>query len=55
MIGVQARQNIETGISERRVMLADVDRVERRDLVTRLQQLTGPVMAKGLEDTAFYR
>jgi (1->4)-alpha-D-glucan 1-alpha-D-glucosylmutase len=28
---------------------------ERRDFVMRLQQLTGPVMAKGLEDTAFYR
>jgi (1->4)-alpha-D-glucan 1-alpha-D-glucosylmutase len=28
---------------------------ERRTLVTRLQQLTGPVMAKGTEDTAFYR
>lgn len=30
-------------------------RVERRDFVLRFQQLTGPVMAKGLEDTAFYR
>jgi len=28
---------------------------ERRDFVLRLQQLTGPVMAKGVEDTAFYR
>jgi (1->4)-alpha-D-glucan 1-alpha-D-glucosylmutase len=28
---------------------------ERRDFVMRFQQLTGPVMAKGLEDTAFYR
>jgi (1->4)-alpha-D-glucan 1-alpha-D-glucosylmutase len=27
----------------------------RRDFVLRLQQLTGPVMAKGVEDTAFYR
>jgi (1->4)-alpha-D-glucan 1-alpha-D-glucosylmutase len=35
--------------------LSDVDRFERREFVTRLQQLTGPVMAKGLEDTAFYR
>ena len=26
-----------------------------RELVLRLQQLTGPVMAKGMEDTAFYR
>jgi (1->4)-alpha-D-glucan 1-alpha-D-glucosylmutase len=30
-------------------------RAERRDFVLRLQQLTGPVMAKGVEDTAFYR
>ncbi|MCC6997178.1 MAG: malto-oligosyltrehalose synthase [Deltaproteobacteria bacterium] len=28
---------------------------ERRELVLRLQQLTGPVMAKAVEDTAFYR
>ncbi len=27
----------------------------RRDFVLRFQQITGPVMAKGLEDTAFYR
>jgi len=27
----------------------------RRDFVLSLQQFTGPVMAKGLEDTAFYR
>ncbi|HEV3021352.1 MAG TPA: malto-oligosyltrehalose synthase, partial [Pirellulales bacterium] len=30
-------------------------RHERRDFVLRFQQLTGPVMAKGWEDTAFYR
>jgi (1->4)-alpha-D-glucan 1-alpha-D-glucosylmutase len=35
--------------------LAEVDREERRDFVRRLQQLAGPVMAKGLEDTASYR
>lgn len=28
---------------------------ERKDFCMRFQQLTGPVMAKGLEDTAFYR
>jgi (1->4)-alpha-D-glucan 1-alpha-D-glucosylmutase len=28
---------------------------ERRTLVTRFQQLTGPVVAKGIEDTVFYR
>jgi (1->4)-alpha-D-glucan 1-alpha-D-glucosylmutase len=27
----------------------------RREFVLRVQQLTGPVMAKGVEDTAFYR
>ena len=35
--------------------LEPADRDERRELVLRLQQLTAPVMAKGLEDTAFYR
>jgi (1->4)-alpha-D-glucan 1-alpha-D-glucosylmutase len=35
--------------------IGDIDRVERRLFVMRFQQLTGPVMAKGLEDTAFYR
>ncbi len=30
-------------------------KVERRLFVMRFQQLTGPVMAKGVEDTAFYR
>ena len=28
---------------------------ERHDFVMRFQQITGPVMAKGIEDTAFYR
>jgi len=35
--------------------LSDADRADRREFVLRLQQLTGPVMAKGLEDTVFYR
>ena len=35
--------------------LGDAERAERREFVLRFQQLTGPVMAKGLEDTAFYR
>jgi (1->4)-alpha-D-glucan 1-alpha-D-glucosylmutase len=30
------------------------DRMEWLDFVMRFQQITGPVMAKGLEDTAFY-
>jgi len=35
--------------------ISDADRAERRLFVMRFQQLTAPVMAKGLEDTAFYR
>jgi (1->4)-alpha-D-glucan 1-alpha-D-glucosylmutase len=35
--------------------LSETEHAERRELVMRLQQLTGPVMAKGLEDTVFYR
>jgi (1->4)-alpha-D-glucan 1-alpha-D-glucosylmutase len=35
--------------------LDEMQRAERRDFVMRFQQLTGPVMAKGLEDTASYR
>ena len=30
--------------------LSDIARIERREFVLRVQQLTGPVMAKGLED-----
>lgn len=35
--------------------LDDDARRARRDFVLKLQQLTGPVMAKGVEDTAMYR
>jgi (1->4)-alpha-D-glucan 1-alpha-D-glucosylmutase len=35
--------------------ISDTERAERRLFVMRFQQLTGPVMAKGQEDTAFYR
>jgi (1->4)-alpha-D-glucan 1-alpha-D-glucosylmutase len=35
--------------------LAEEEITERRNFVLRFQQLTGPVMAKGMEDTAFYR
>jgi (1->4)-alpha-D-glucan 1-alpha-D-glucosylmutase len=35
--------------------LSDEERSERREFVMRFQQFTGPVMAKGLEDTTFYR
>src|SRR5262249_58201417 len=33
----------------------EADRAERLDLVLRFQQTTGPVTAKGYEDTALYR
>ena len=35
--------------------LPEHQRKERREFVMRFQQLTGPVAAKGIEDTAFYR
>jgi (1->4)-alpha-D-glucan 1-alpha-D-glucosylmutase len=35
--------------------LSDSQREARADFVKRFQQLTGPVTAKGVEDTAFYR
>jgi (1->4)-alpha-D-glucan 1-alpha-D-glucosylmutase len=37
------------------VMTAVIADPEARDLARRIQQFTGPVMAKGLEDTALYR
>jgi len=33
----------------------EAQRQERREFIMSFQQFTGPVMAKGLEDTAFYR
>jgi (1->4)-alpha-D-glucan 1-alpha-D-glucosylmutase len=35
--------------------LSEEEKEERRDFLLRFQQFTGPVMAKGIEDTAFYR
>lgn len=35
--------------------VTEEDRQERREFVMRFQQITAPVMAKGVEDTAFYR
>ncbi|HEU0179779.1 MAG TPA: malto-oligosyltrehalose synthase [Blastocatellia bacterium] len=40
---------------ERAEIIDDGWRRERREFVMRFQQLTGPVAAKGIEDTAFYR
>ncbi|MGH9768276.1 MAG: malto-oligosyltrehalose synthase [Blastocatellia bacterium] len=35
--------------------LTEAERDARRDFILSFQQLSGPVMAKGVEDTAFYR
>jgi (1->4)-alpha-D-glucan 1-alpha-D-glucosylmutase len=35
--------------------LSEAQQAERRNFVMRFQQITAPVMAKGIEDTAFYR
>lgn len=35
--------------------ISEDQKKEREEFVMRFQQLTGPVMAKGIEDTAFYR
>jgi len=40
---------------ERHEIIDGDGRRERREFVMRFQQLTGPVTAKGIEDTAFYR
>ena len=55
-------QRARSSTSSRSVLLLETPRAwtrpsvaERREFVLRFQQLTGPVMAKGLEDTAFYR
>jgi (1->4)-alpha-D-glucan 1-alpha-D-glucosylmutase len=47
-IGSLLLLNHPSGLSEKQV-------AERREFVMHFQQLTGPVMAKGVEDTAFYR
>ena len=39
----------------RAILLGEVEEAEARGLRMRFQQLTGPVAAKGEEDTAFYR
>jgi (1->4)-alpha-D-glucan 1-alpha-D-glucosylmutase len=38
----------------RRILFGEDESPEARDFVMRLQQYTGPVMAKGMEDTALY-
>ncbi len=39
----------------RQVLLLQIDGPAEREMVQRFQQVTGPVMAKAVEDTAFYR
>jgi (1->4)-alpha-D-glucan 1-alpha-D-glucosylmutase len=46
-----ARANVSEDL--RRILL--LERPGHEDFVVRFQQTTGPVMAKGVEDTAFYR
>nr|MBA3310463.1 malto-oligosyltrehalose synthase [Nocardioidaceae bacterium] len=52
-----ARPALTDEVDLLRRLLADVDTTSPagRDLVVRFQQVCGPVMAKGVEDTTFYR
>jgi (1->4)-alpha-D-glucan 1-alpha-D-glucosylmutase len=45
----------DSDVVERPEIIDDEGRRERREFVMRFQQLTGPVAAKGIEDTACYR
>lgn len=38
----------------RRILLLEIDQLAENNLAMRFQQVTGPVMAKGVEDTLFY-
>ena len=49
------RRAAEIEIVQRLVLAEGPTGPEARELVTRFQQTCGPVMAKGVEDTAFYR
>ena len=51
------RPDIDRGLLDllRRVLLLEVPGDAAAELAVRFQQLTAPVMAKGVEDTAFYR
>jgi (1->4)-alpha-D-glucan 1-alpha-D-glucosylmutase len=52
-----ARKDLEPELFDflRDLLLFRYDDVQERELALRFQQLTGPAMAKGVEDTAFYR
>jgi (1->4)-alpha-D-glucan 1-alpha-D-glucosylmutase len=51
----QADRDEVTGVSERLARVLLLEEPGHGEFVTRFQQTTGPVMAKGVEDTAFYR
>jgi len=53
----EARPDVDTGIFEflRTVLLGELPGEDEAEFIARFQQLTGPVAAKGEEDTAFYR
>ncbi|HSC51583.1 MAG TPA: alpha-amylase family glycosyl hydrolase [Gaiellaceae bacterium] len=45
----------QAGLAERLARVLLLEEAGHGEFVTRFQQTTGPVMAKGVEDTAFYR
>ncbi|MHB1526127.1 MAG: malto-oligosyltrehalose synthase [Candidatus Dormibacteria bacterium] len=53
----ERRPDLEPGLLAllQDLLLGSAPNRPERELLLRLQQLTGPVMAKGVEDTAFYR
>ncbi|MFP4442083.1 MAG: malto-oligosyltrehalose synthase [Spirochaetia bacterium] len=52
----QAREDIDPELFDffQDILLLKIEGPEEYEFVMRLQQITGPVMAKGAEDTAFY-
>jgi (1->4)-alpha-D-glucan 1-alpha-D-glucosylmutase len=55
-VGAEDREEVErAGVSERLRRVLLLEEPGHDEFVTRFQQTTGPVMAKGVEDTAFYR
>jgi len=52
----QKRQDVDAGLFDflRDVLTMEVKGKQETEFVLRFQQFTGPVMAKGVEDTAFY-
>jgi (1->4)-alpha-D-glucan 1-alpha-D-glucosylmutase len=46
---------VDPGVFDFLAEVLTLERAEGRDVAQRFQQLSGPVMAKGLEDTALYR